>query len=62
MEKDIVIKKMERVFNSYEDKEKIKAICVSKKLYLFLNKPQTLFGLEVIVENELYKYAYFFVT
>lgn len=62
MEKDIVIKKMERVFNSYEDKEKIKAVCVSKKLYLFLNKPQTLFGLEVIVENELYKYAYFFVT
>lgn len=62
MEKDIVIKKIERVFNSYEDKEKIKAICVSKKLYLFLDKPKTLFGLEVIIENELYKYAYFFVT
>ena len=62
MENEIILKKIENIFNSYEDKDKIKYICLSKKLYGSLKKPASLFNLEVIVEPELYKYAYFFTT
>ena len=55
-----VTNRIERVFNRYEDKDAIKYVCLSKKLYKYLGKPETVCDLEVIVDNELYNLAYFF--
>lgn len=62
MEINVIIDKMKRVFNSYEDKDKIKYVCLSKRLHYLLKKPDKVLDLEVIVEPSLHKYAYFFVT
>lgn len=62
MDNEVIIRKIKAAYESYEDKDNIKYICISKKLYVLLKKPATILDLEVIVEPELFKYAYFFVT
>lgn len=62
MEKEVIIRKIQHTFDSYEDKDKIKYICLSKKLWIYLGKPAKVLNLETIVEQGLYKYAYFFAT
>lgn len=62
METNIIVNRITKVFNSYEDKEKIKYVCLSKKLYYLLRKPEKILDLEVLIEPTLHKYAYFFVT
>ena len=60
MEKQVAMNKMERVFGAYEDKDKIKYIVLSLKLWNLLGRPFKVFDKEVIIEKNLHKYAYFF--
>lgn len=60
--KELVLARIKKIFDSYEDKKDITYICLSKKLYRFLSSPATIHNLLPIVDNNLYKYAFFFST
>lgn len=57
-----VTNRIERVLKRYEDKDSITHICLSKKLYKYLGKPEIVCDLEVIIDDRLFNLAYFFVT
>lgn len=59
-DKELVLARIKKIFESYEDKKHIAYICISKKLYRFLGSPSSINNLFPIVVNSLYKYAFFF--
>lgn len=58
--KELILKRIERIFNSYEDKKDITYIVISKKLYNTLGRPNMVCHLLPKVDNRLYKNSYFF--
>lgn len=60
--KDVVLNRIEKILNSYEDKDKITHIVMSKRLHTFLGRPEKVCHLSILTDFRLYKLAFFFVT
>lgn len=57
---ELILRRIERVLKTYEDRKDITYVVLSRKLYNQLGRPKEVCHLLVIVEPRLYKMCYFF--